>query len=101
MDSFTLVAPANQAPYTPSEPDPAHGASDVPLTQTLRWQGGDPDGDPVTYTVCSTCIKSAETKTLVSFQHFCYLILTVASYNSSIGSMRDWKRSGIDHLLST
>ncbi len=41
----------NQAPYPPSNPDPADSETDVPLDQTLSWQGGDPDGDPVTYTV--------------------------------------------------
>ncbi|MCP4529225.1 MAG: hypothetical protein GY833_25445, partial [Aestuariibacter sp.] len=41
----------NQAPYTPTNPIPANSASDVPITQTLSWQGGDPDGDTVTYTV--------------------------------------------------
>jgi hypothetical protein len=41
----------NQAPYTPSNPDPAHGAAEVSTAQVLSWQGGDPDADPVTYTV--------------------------------------------------
>jgi hypothetical protein len=41
----------NHAPNVPSDPTPADGAAGVPLMQTLRWQGGDPDGDVVTYTV--------------------------------------------------
>jgi hypothetical protein len=41
----------NNAPYLPSNPTPADGASDVPTSQTLHWQGGDPGGDPVTYTL--------------------------------------------------
>ena len=41
----------NQSPYTPTNPIPTDFATDVPITQTLRWQGGDPDGHPVTYTV--------------------------------------------------
>ena len=41
----------NQPPYTPSNPHPSSGATNIPLTQTLSWQGGDPDGDLVTYTV--------------------------------------------------
>jgi subtilisin family serine protease len=41
----------NHAPYMPGEPIPQDSASDVPVNQTLSWQGGDPDGQPVTYTV--------------------------------------------------
>jgi hypothetical protein len=47
----TAVAPPNQAPYMPTNPIPANGATAVPITQTLLWQGGDPDDDVVTYTV--------------------------------------------------
>jgi hypothetical protein len=41
----------NHAPITPFNPVPADRASNVPITQLLSWQGGDIDGDPVTYTV--------------------------------------------------
>jgi len=52
MWHFSTVAGAgNHAPNTPSNPDPAHLATNVPLTQTFSWAGGDPDGDTVTYTV--------------------------------------------------
>jgi hypothetical protein len=47
----TLRVGDNQAPHTPSNPDPADGAVEVSTSQVLDWQGGDPDGDPVTYTV--------------------------------------------------
>jgi len=49
--STVIATPYNRAPYEPNNPVPADGATDVPITQTLHWQGGDPDGDPVTYTV--------------------------------------------------
>ena len=58
----------NRAPYTPTNPSPPDGATGVPLTQVLSWQGGDPDGDVVTYTlaldtgtppsVVTTCITT-------------------------------------------
>jgi uncharacterized repeat protein (TIGR01451 family) len=41
----------NQAPYAPSNPEPPNTATMIPLDQTLRWQGGDPNNDTVTYTV--------------------------------------------------
>jgi uncharacterized repeat protein (TIGR01451 family) len=46
-----IEPPSNQPPYTPSNPTPRNEMTGVPLTQTLSWQGDDPDGDPVTYTV--------------------------------------------------
>ncbi|MCP4540728.1 MAG: hypothetical protein GY832_26620 [Chloroflexi bacterium] len=53
LSEFALFASAlpNQIPNTPSNPVPADGANDVPSNQVLSWQGGDPDGDLVTYTI--------------------------------------------------
>jgi hypothetical protein len=66
----TLSASFNRPPHMPANPIPADGAKDVPLTQTLHWQGGDPDGDPVTYTVAfgtSTPPPFAATTPLTSY----------------------------------
>jgi photosystem II stability/assembly factor-like uncharacterized protein len=41
----------NRPPDAPSSPVPADGANGVPLDQVLAWSGGDPDANPVTYTV--------------------------------------------------
>lgn len=41
----------NNAPYIPSSPVPADGGTNVSTTQMLSWQGGDPDGDVVTYAI--------------------------------------------------
>jgi hypothetical protein len=43
--------PINTPPYTPSQPNPNNGATNVLLTATLSWTGGDPDGNPVTYDI--------------------------------------------------
>jgi M6 family metalloprotease-like protein len=46
---------ANQAPLTPTTPLPLNGAVNVWVLQPLGWQGSDPDGDVITYTVaCGT-----------------------------------------------
>jgi len=49
--AMKILGILNTAPYVPSNPNPANGATTVFTDQTLRWQGGDPDGNPVTYTV--------------------------------------------------
>ncbi|MFP4346384.1 MAG: alpha-amylase family glycosyl hydrolase [Anaerolineales bacterium] len=50
-----LVGPGqeveNQPPHVPSQPDPVHQATGISFDPILGWSGGDPDGDPVTYTV--------------------------------------------------
>jgi hypothetical protein len=46
---------SNQAPLTPTTPLPLNGAVNVWVLQPLGWQGSDPDGDVITYTVaCGT-----------------------------------------------
>jgi hypothetical protein len=49
--TFTVVAPPNQLPDAPFDPDPAHGAGDVPTDQVLTWQGSDLDDQPLYYDV--------------------------------------------------
>lgn len=46
---FTTVA--NQAPTVPSNPNPADGEGDRPLSNTLTWQCTDPESDPLLFDV--------------------------------------------------
>ncbi len=47
----TWVFTTTRAPRVPSVPSPGDGITNRPLTATLAWSGGDPDGDSVTYDV--------------------------------------------------
>ncbi len=48
---WTYPSLANQPPNVPHDPWPADGAGDAPIDPVLRWAGGDPDGDRLTYTL--------------------------------------------------
>lgn len=51
LSCSTGTEPSNHPPITPSNPNPADGATNQPLAVTLSWTCSDPDGDDLTYNV--------------------------------------------------
>jgi hypothetical protein len=49
--SFTTEPKPNSPPNNPSTPSPINGATNVYLSASLSWTGGDPDGNPVKYDI--------------------------------------------------
>ena len=46
-----IIEQTNNPPHVPSLPYPQDGATGIAVSTELSWEGGDPDGDPVTYEV--------------------------------------------------
>jgi len=44
---FITVLPLNSPPYSPSEPNPENGETNVSIMANLEWIGGDPDPDDI------------------------------------------------------
>jgi hypothetical protein len=52
VDDVSIVrANQNLAPYVPSQPTPSNASASIPVNTNLRWVGGDPNGDSVSYQV--------------------------------------------------
>jgi hypothetical protein len=49
--SFTTGSGSNAPPLTPNFPTPPNGYNVTPRNPVLRWNGGDPDGNPLLYSV--------------------------------------------------
>jgi uncharacterized repeat protein (TIGR01451 family) len=105
----SVTAPSNRAPYTPSNPAPADGASNVPLTQTLSWQGGDPNaGDTVTYAVAlgtsdpplfaTTTTLTSYTPSLVTNTTYCWVITATDGISAVVGPMWRFTTLGLQYI---
>lgn len=52
IDDISIVREnQNLAPFVPSQPIPANASASIPANTDLRWVGGDPNGDSVSYQV--------------------------------------------------
>lgn len=51
LDDILITGITGNPPYVPSNPSPVDGETDISITPTISWTGGDPDGDPVKYDV--------------------------------------------------
>jgi hypothetical protein len=57
--NFRTGAEPNDPPYDPGNPEPSTGAEEQTINSILRWQGGDPDGDIVTYDVLFEAVDNS------------------------------------------
>ena len=48
---WDFTTEVNNPPYQPNNPSPSDDATGIDVNVDLYWDGGDPDGDPVTYDV--------------------------------------------------
>jgi len=51
VEKKSTICKANNPPYIPCNPSPANDSTGVSINTALSWNGGDPDGDPITYNV--------------------------------------------------
>jgi len=48
---WNFTTRTNSPPYKPSDPIPRNNTENVSIYADLKWDGGDPDGDPVVYDI--------------------------------------------------
>jgi hypothetical protein len=102
----------NHAPNTPTLLSPANGASNVWVWQPLSWQGGDPDGDIVTYTVAlgssnppsavgQTTLMQFNPGQLLTSTHYYWKITATDGLSITVGPLWDFttRNNAITHWV--
>ena len=91
----------NHAPSAPTLLSPSNGATNVWVLQPLSWQGGDPDGDLVTYTVAlgssnppsavgQTTLMQFNPSQLLTSTHYYWKITATDGLSVTIGPLWDF-----------
>jgi hypothetical protein len=99
---------ANRAPDLPRSPIPADGAVNVPITSILDWQGGDPDGDTVTYAIAlsttnpppyvATTLLTQYTPELSAGQTYYWTISASDGISDTVGPTWRFSTVGFEHV---
>jgi hypothetical protein len=87
----------NLAPNIPTNPHPADGAVNAFTNAILSWQGGDPNGDPITYTVAlgtvnpppitATITQNTYQPTLAANAHYYWQISASDGLSTTVGAL--------------
>ena len=95
MDTRIMINQQNNPPHQPHTPIPADGATNVPTNQTLNWQGGDPNGGVVTYTIAfgtvnpppevATTTQASYVPSLVTNTHYYWRITATDGLSTTLG----------------
>ncbi len=89
---------ANRAPNAATNPNPATGSTARPTSLTVTWtNGGDPDGQPVTFTV----YRGTSNPPTTAITGCIGIIATSCNFLLDLGITYHWKVSTSDGTLST
>jgi hypothetical protein len=107
--AMKILGILNVAPYAPSNPIPANGATTVFTNQSLRWQGGDPDGNPVTYTVAfgagnpppvvATTTLALYTPSLITNTTYYWKITATDGISATVGPLWQFTTAAIERRV--
>ncbi len=93
---WTFTTDENHWPSPASGPSPSNGSQGHASSESLAWQGGDPDGDPVTYTVFLDPVGTAAELVVCTTTSLACAVDALAS-----GTTYSWRVDTDDGLVTT